>query len=47
MARRSKLASMSIEALIKMRDDINALLTRRADELQGELARTRGQRLGK
>ena len=42
MARRSKLASMSIEALIKMRDDINALLTRRADELQGELARLAG-----
>jgi DNA-binding protein H-NS len=38
MARPSKLASMSVEALIKMRDDIGAVLSRKADSLKKELA---------
>jgi DNA-binding protein H-NS len=42
MARPSKLASMSIEALFKMRDDVNAVLTRKADELEGQLAKIAG-----
>jgi DNA-binding protein H-NS len=39
MARPSKLASMSIEALFKMRDDISAVLAHKADELEGQLAK--------
>jgi DNA-binding protein H-NS len=42
MARPSKLSSMPIEALIKMRDDINAVLSRKADELQSQIARLNG-----
>ena len=38
MARPSKLASMSVEALIKMRDDVAAALSRKADALKKELA---------
>ncbi len=38
MARPSKLASMSVEALIKMRDDVAAALGRKADVLKKELA---------
>jgi len=38
MARPSKLASMSIEALIKMRNEIGAVLSRKADALKKELA---------
>jgi hypothetical protein len=33
MARPSKLASMSIDALLKLRDDVGVLLSRRADAL--------------
>jgi len=39
MARPSKLSVMSIEALIKLRDDITTVLSRKADELKGQLAR--------
>src|SRR5215472_171614 len=42
MARPSKLSAMSIEALIKLRDDITIALTRKADELKGQLARLSG-----
>jgi len=42
MARPSKLSSVPIEALIKMRDDINAVLSRKADELQSQIARLNG-----
>ena len=38
MAGPSKLASMSVEALIKMRDDVAAALGRKADALKKELA---------
>ena len=38
MARPSKLSSMSIEALIKLRDDIGSALSRKAGQLQSELA---------
>jgi DNA-binding protein H-NS len=38
MARPSKLASMSVEALIKMRDDVVAALGQKADALKKELA---------
>jgi DNA-binding protein H-NS len=39
MARPSKLSVMSIEALIKLRDDITTALSRKADEMKGQLAR--------
>jgi DNA-binding protein H-NS len=38
MARPSNLSSMSIEALIKLRDDIGSALSRKAGQLQSELA---------
>jgi DNA-binding protein H-NS len=38
MARPSNLASMSIDALLKLRDDVGAVLSRRADALKKELA---------
>ena len=38
MAKPSKFASMSVEALIRMRDDIGAALSRKADALKKELA---------
>jgi DNA-binding protein H-NS len=38
MARPSKLASMSVEALIRLRDDIGRVLSRKAAQLQSELA---------
>ena len=38
MARPSKLSSMSIDALIKLRDDIGSALSRKAGQLQSELA---------
>jgi DNA-binding protein H-NS len=39
MARPSKLSVMSIEDLIKLRDDTTNVLSRKADELKGQLAR--------
>ena len=38
MAKPSKLASMSVEALIKMRDDVAAALGQKANALKKELA---------
>ena len=38
MARKSNLASMSVAALLKMRDDIGDVLSRRASELKKELS---------
>src|SRR6478609_10124334 len=38
MARPSKLASMSIEALLQLRDDIGSVLSRKAGQLQTQLA---------
>ena len=37
MARQSRLATLSINALVKMRDEIGAVLSRRADTLKKEL----------
>jgi DNA-binding protein H-NS len=38
MARKSNLASMSVAALLKMRDDIGEVLSRRASDLKKELS---------
>ena len=38
MARPSKLASMSVEALLQLRDDIGSVLSRKAGQLQNQLA---------
>ena len=38
MARSSKLASMTLEALLQLRDDIGSVLSRKAGELQTQLA---------
>ena len=38
MARPSSLASMSVDALLKLRDDIGAVLIRKAEGLKKELA---------
>jgi DNA-binding protein H-NS len=37
VAKRSRLASLSVDALVKMRDEIGAILSRRADVLKKEL----------
>ena len=46
MARPSNLSSMSVEALLKLRDDIGATLSRKADELKGQLSRLTGGEVG-
>ena len=38
MARPSKLASLSVEALLQLRDDIGSVLSRKAGQLQTQLA---------
>ena len=38
MARPSKLASMSVEALLQLRDEIGSVLSRKAGQLQTQLA---------
>jgi DNA-binding protein H-NS len=38
----AKLASMSVEALLKMRDEIGEILSRRADELKRQLSALTG-----
>ncbi len=38
MARPSKLASLSVEALLQLRDDIGSVLSRKASQLQTQLA---------
>ncbi len=42
MARKSNLASMSVEALFKLRDDVAKALSRRASELEQQLAKLTG-----
>src|SRR5437763_1945565 len=42
MARPRSLASMSVEALLKLRDDIVEVLGERADELRSQLSRLGG-----
>jgi DNA-binding protein H-NS len=37
---------MTIESLIKLRDDVTTALTRKADELKGQLARLSGGEAG-
>ena len=39
MARPSRLASMSVEALTKLRDEVEAALGRKADELRSQLSK--------
>jgi DNA-binding protein H-NS len=39
MAKPSKLALMSIEALMKLRDDVGAALAQKADELESQLSK--------
>jgi DNA-binding protein H-NS len=47
MARPSKLSLMSVESLIELRDDVSAMLSKKADELQRQLARlTDGDKIG-
>ena len=38
----AKLASMTVDALLKMRDEIGDILARRADELQRQLSALTG-----
>ena len=42
MARPSNLSVMSVDALLKLRDDIGAVLSQKADELKGQLSRLTG-----
>lgn len=42
MARPKSLASLSIEALLKLRDDIGTALTKRASDMKQQLARLGG-----
>ncbi|MFL6796206.1 MAG: H-NS family nucleoid-associated regulatory protein [Xanthobacteraceae bacterium] len=42
MARQSKISAMSIEALINLRDEVTTALSRKADQLKGQLARLAG-----
>jgi DNA-binding protein H-NS len=47
MARPSKLSLMSLDALLKLRDDIAAVLSQKVDELKGQLSRlTSGGEIG-
>jgi DNA-binding protein H-NS len=39
MARRSRLSSMAVEALLELRDEIGAVLSEKAKQLQNELSR--------
>ena len=40
---KSNLASMSVDALLKLRDDVGTALSRRADELKNQLSRLGGE----
>jgi DNA-binding protein H-NS len=42
MAKQSKLASMSVEALLTMRDNINRILSSKAVELNRQISRLNG-----
>ncbi len=46
MAQRSNLASMSVEALLKLRDDIEDVLTRKAEQLRTQLSRLGDEKKG-
>jgi DNA-binding protein H-NS len=39
MAKPSRLASMSLEVLLKLRDDVNVALARKSDDLKSQLSR--------
>ena len=39
---KQNLASMSVDSLLKLRDDVGAVLSRKADELKGQLSRLGG-----
>jgi DNA-binding protein H-NS len=43
MARRANLAAMSVDALLKLRDNIDAILNRRAEDLKHQLSRLGGE----
>src|SRR5256886_9062358 len=40
---RTNLSSMSVDALLKLRDDVGTTLSRRADELKNQLSRLGGE----
>ena len=40
---KSNLSSMSVDALLKLRDDVGTALSRRADELKNQLSRLGGE----
>jgi hypothetical protein len=40
---RTNLSSMSVDALLKLRDDVGTALSRRADELENQLSRLGGE----
>jgi DNA-binding protein H-NS len=42
MARPSNLSLMSVDALLKLRDDISDVLSRKVDDLKGQLSRLTG-----
>jgi DNA-binding protein H-NS len=42
MAKNSSLASMSVQTLLKMRDDIGDILSRKADDLKAQLSALTG-----
>jgi DNA-binding protein H-NS len=46
MARPSKLASLPVDALIKLRDDVTSMLSKQADEMRRQLARLTGTDVG-
>jgi DNA-binding protein H-NS len=46
MARPTKLASMSVEALLALRDDIGKVLGQKAEELKSQLSRLGGGAVG-
>jgi DNA-binding protein H-NS len=44
MAKNSSLASMSVQSLLKMRDDIADVLSRKADDLKAQLSALTGKK---
>jgi DNA-binding protein H-NS len=46
MARPSNLSLMSVDALLKLRDDIGVVLSRKVDDLKGQLSRLTGGEIG-
>jgi DNA-binding protein H-NS len=46
MAKPSRLASMSLEALLKLRDDVSAALAQKSDDLKSQLSRLGGNSVG-